>query len=411
MKKSNSYTDIGSAVEIIRNGGMIIMADDRNRENEGDIVQAAEFVTKESINFMASFAKGLICVPVTKPDADRMSLSMMVENNDSMHTTAFTVSVDAKVGTTTGISAAERAETIKQLADPAKRGKDFLRPGHIFPLVAAEGGVLKRRGHTEGSLDIVRLAGLRPAAAICEIMKDDGEMARGEDLEEFADKHNLRIVTIEDLVNYIEKLKKQNINSRLIPSVPVSLPTKLGNFKMITFNRAGEKTEPHFALVTDDYTAGKAVTVRIHSECLTGDVLHSLRCDCGEQLEKALGIISREGGVLIYLRQEGRGIGLSDKIKTYDLQEKGADTVEANLMLGYEADLRDYGDAVSILRYLDIDNVKLLTNNPEKVRALENGGITVKRSPLETEVNSHNSKYLSAKKEKMGHELALIHRR
>ena len=420
-EQDNIYLDVNEAVEIIRSGGIIIMTDNEERENEGDLVQAAELATDQSITFMAVHGRGLICLPMEMEDAKRLSLDPMTGKNDSLHTTAFTVSIDAREGTTTGISASDRAVTIRKAADPASRPGDFARPGHIFPLVAAPGGVTERDGHTEGSVELVKLSGLRPAAVICEIMDTDGTMARGEKLEQYAKEHSLRILSIERLKKHVLGSKVKGREADRENFMEVTLPTRYGTFRLLARENSdsgngqaetAEKTLPEdrqrqkvvFALVSGETDPEKETIVRIHSECVTGDILHSLRCDCGEQLEKSMKIIAEKGGILIYMKQEGRGIGFTEKIKAYILQEKGADTVEANIMLGHEADKRNYDCAASFLKKLGIKKIRLLTNNPQKVSLLkEHGFESVEREPLESEANSFNMKYLLTKKEKMGH--------
>jgi len=401
MIKINSYVDAEDAAEIIKNGGMIIMTDNEDRENEGDLVQAAEMVTSESVNFMAAHGKGLICVPVDQSDADRLSLVPMTEENDSFHTTAFTVSVDLKHGIESGISASDRTRTIRKIADPSSVPSDFVRPGHIFPLVARKGGVLARNGHTEGSLDLVKLAGLKPAAVICEIMDSDGTMARGERLDKYAQEHGLKILSITRLADYL-KLKKEN------DFIKVALPTRFGSFDLYVEEGKTDEQAAIFSIVKQPLDINEPVYVRIHSECKTGDILHSLKCDCGEQLEYSMKFIAQHGGVLIYLKQEGRGIGFMEKIKAYRLQENGADTVDANLMLGHEADARDYCQAALILKKMGIKKVRLLTNNPLKLDALrDNGFDEVARIPVEIKSNIYNFEYIKTKKEKMGHLLSI----
>lgn len=400
------FSTIEEALGDIAQGKMIVVVDDEDRENEGDLVIAAEKVTPEAINFMAAYARGLVCVPLTEDQARRLGLCLMVDENTDRHCTAFTVSVDAAEGTTTGISAAERALTAKLLSDPTSSSKDFRRPGHIFPLIARNGGVLKRAGHTEAAVDFARLAGLRPAGVICEVMNEDGTMARLNDLAVFAKRHGLKIVSIADLIRYRHR------RDRLVERVStVQLPTEYGNFVAHAYrfilDEAGDHL--HIVLVKGDITGEAPVLVRVHSECLTGDVFGSLRCDCGPQLHRAMKMIEAEGrGVLIYMRQEGRGIGLLPKLKAYELQEKGLDTVEANVALGFAPDLRDYGVGAQIMADLGLRHVRLLTNNPRKVIGLEGYGIDiVDRVPIEIEANPYNERYLDTKREKLGHMIHL----
>ncbi|HBW36563.1 bifunctional 3,4-dihydroxy-2-butanone-4-phosphate synthase/GTP cyclohydrolase II [Desulfosporosinus sp. BICA1-9] len=397
------FNTVEEALEDIRQGKMIVMVDDEDRENEGDLVMAAEMATPEAINFMATYGRGLICVPMTGDRIRALQLEPMVTNNTDPHETAFTVSVDA-VTSTTGISAFERAATVKILADPESEPSKLHRPGHIFPLKAREGGVLIRAGHTEGSVDLARLAGLQPAGLICEIMNEDGTMARVPDLFLFVAKHNLKLITLKDLISYRRQSEK------LIERVEsIHLPTEFGDFNAVGYLSIIDQKE-HLAIVKGTVDDGAPVLVRVHSECLTGDVFHSRRCDCGDQLSRALEDIEREGrGVLLYMRQEGRGIGLLNKLKAYKLQEQGKDTVEANLALGFQEDLRDYGVGAQILADLGISKVRLMTNNPRKIVGLEGYGLNVvQRVPLETVCKPENSKYLCTKKQKMGHYLTSV---
>lgn len=392
------FNTIEEALEALRAGEMIVVVDDEDRENEGDLLMAAEKATPQAINFMATQGKGLICAPLTQTDLGRMEIGTMVPRNTDPHQTAFTVSVDA-AETTTGISAGERALTLNRLADPTSNVHSFRRPGHIFPLAAREGGVLVRPGHTEAAVDLTRLAGMTPAGVICEILKEDGSMARLPDLVPFAHTHGLKLITIADLIAY--RLQHDPIVQR---ATETALPTIHGNFRMVGYeNRV--TGEHHVALVYGELNGEEPVLVRVHSECLTGDVFGSLRCDCGEQLHRAMDRIAREGsGVLVYLRQEGRGIGLINKIKAYALQDSGMDTVEANLALGFEADKRDYGVGAAILRDLGVRSLKIMTNNPKKITGLEGFGLAVaERVPLEPTIHDANRRYLNTKADKLGH--------
>ncbi len=391
---------IEKALEEIKQGRMVIVVDDEDRENEGDLCMAAELVTPGAVNFMAKYGRGLICLTLTEEKAEGLGLRPMVSENTAQFRTAFTVSIDAKNGITTGISAADRATTIRDAVKDGAVPEDLVRPGHIFPLRARKGGVLVRTGQTEGSVDLARLAGLKPAGIICEIMKDDGEMARLADLELFARVHDLMIVTIADIIEY--RLKKDRLVHR---EAEVMLPTKYGGeFKAIAYTNDVDFHE-HLALVKGDINPDEPVLVRVHSECLTGDVFGSERCDCGEQLRGAMKMIDQEGsGVVLYMHQEGRGIGLTNKFKAYELQDKGLDTVEANERLGFKADLRDYGIGAQILLDLGIRKMRIMTNNPKKIKGLEGYGLeVVERIPIETRPHSRNLRYLRVKKEKMGH--------
>ena len=397
-----SYTlnTIEEVIEDLKAGKPVIIVDDESRENEGDLVIAAEFATRETINFIIKEARGLLCTPMLEGDLLRLGISQMVEKNTDNHETAFTVSVD-HVDTTTGISPEERAVTMQKLIDPNSKSEDFRRPGHVFPLRYKEGGVLVRQGHTEASIDLCKLAGLYPAAAICEITNDEGYMSRMDDLLAFSKKHNLKIASVEALVEYRKR------HDRLVSiAAETKLPTKFGDFRIIVFKNEVDHKE-HLMIVKGDVRGKSDVLMRIHSECLTGDVFGSHRCDCGEQLENALRSIEEQGeGIVIYMRQEGRGIGLTNKIKAYTLQDQGYDTVEANVKLGFPPDMREYSLAAQMLRELDVKSVKLLTNNPEKKEDLERWGITVsKRVPIVIKANSINAKYLNTKKEKMRHML------
>ncbi|HFQ81310.1 MAG TPA: bifunctional 3,4-dihydroxy-2-butanone-4-phosphate synthase/GTP cyclohydrolase II [Desulfobacterales bacterium] len=395
---------IEEAIDDIRAGKMVILVDDEDRENEGDLYMAAQMVTPDAINFMATHGRGLICMTMTPEQLDRLQLPMMVQKNESPFETAFTVSIEARTGVTTGISAADRARTIQVAARLDVRPDDIVSPGHVFPLRARKGGVLVRTGQTEGSVDLSRLAGLRPSGVICEIMKEDGTMARMPDLKKFAKQHGLKIVTIADLIAY--RMKMDTLVHR---AAEADLPTKYGGmFRIIVYTNDVDDFE-HVALVKGNITPDKEVLVRVHSECMTGDIFGSLRCDCGSQLHVAMQIVEQEGrGVILYMHQEGRGIGLVNKLKAYHLQDKGLDTVEANAKLGFKADLRDYGIGAQILRDLGVGKMRLLTNNPKKIVGLDGYGLTVVgRAPIEMEPCPENIKYLQTKRDKMGHLLDL----
>jgi len=391
---------IKDAIDDIRKGKTVILVDDEDRENEGDLCFAAEHVTPEKINFMAKYGRGLICLSLTDERLRQLDLPMMVQRNTSRFETAFTISIDAKQGISTGISAYDRSRTIQICADDNARPDDLVRPGHIFPLRAKPGGVLVRTGQTEGSVDLARLAGLKPAAVICEIMNDDGSMSRMPDLEVLAAEHDLKIVAVQDIIAY--RLKKESLVENIAEAV---IPTPFGGeFRAIVFRSKVEGTE-HLAMVKGEFDVDDEVLVRVHSECLTGDVFHSLRCDCGDQLVRSLEMIGEEGkGALIYMHQEGRGIGLANKLKAYALQEKGKDTVEANEALGLKPDLRDYGIGAQILSHLGIRKLRLMTNNPKKIIGLEGYGLEiVGRVSIVIEANQKNRTYLKTKQEKMGH--------
>jgi 3,4-dihydroxy 2-butanone 4-phosphate synthase / GTP cyclohydrolase II len=380
---------------------MVVVVDDEDRENEGDLVMAAEWVTPDAINFMATHARGWICLALTPERCDELGLELMTAKNETPHETPFTVTIEAREGVTTGISAADRAHTIRTAVDPGKGPESIVKGGHVNPLKAKPGGVLERTGHTEASVDLARLAGCAPAGVICEIMNEDGSMARVGDLEAYCHKHRLRMITIADLIAYRRR------NDKLIERVvQTALPTGFGDFDVVGY-RSLVDDKHHVALVKGDVSGRTDVLVRVHSECLTGDVFHSLRCDCGQQLESALAMIEQEGcGVLLYLAQEGRGIGLLNKLRAYKLQEEGFDTVDANLQLGLPADLRDYGIGAQILVDLGLSTIRILTNNPKKIRGLEGYGLRVTAQiPIEHEANPHNENYLRAKAERMGHTL------
>ncbi|HQE72213.1 MAG TPA: bifunctional 3,4-dihydroxy-2-butanone-4-phosphate synthase/GTP cyclohydrolase II [Methanothrix soehngenii] len=392
------FCTVEEAIADIRAGRFIIILDDENRENEGDLMMAAENVTPEAINFMARFGRGLICMPMTAERLRELDIPLMTSQNTESMGTAFTVSVDARINTTTGISAFDRATTVHALIDPVTRRSDIVTPGHLFPLQAKEGGVLRRTGHTEACVDLARLAGLQPAGVIVEIMNDDGTMARLPQLERFAQEHGLKMLTIESLIRY--RMQYEKLVCRISE---VNMPTEYGHFTAIGYESVLDG-QCHIALVAGDPTCPDAL-VRVHSECLTGDVFSSKRCDCGEQLRRALQLISKNGnGVLLYMRQEGRGIGLANKLRAYALQDGGSDTVEANHRLGYPADLRDYGIGAQILVDLGIKQIRLLTNNPRKVIGLEGYGLEIaERVPLEVEPNNVNRRYLETKRDKMQH--------
>ena len=392
---------IPEAIEDIKSGKLVIIIDDESRENEGDLAMAAEKVTPEAINFMAKYARGLICLPIIEQRLAELRIPLMVQENTSRHSTAFTVSVEAKYEVTTGISAFDRAQTIKTVLDPNTKPDDLVRPGHVFPIRAREGGVLVRAGHTEAIVDLARLAGLYPAGVICEIMNEDGTMARLPELELIASAHGLKLMTIADLITYRRRHEK------LVQKVTEArLPTKYGEFIAVAY-RSTVDIEEHVALVKGDISGPEPVLVRVHSECLTGDVFGSLRCDCGDQIAMALQSVANEGrGVFLYMRQEGRGIGFHNKLRAYALQDQGMDTVEANEALGFAPDLRDYGVGAQILADLGLHNIRLLTNNPKKVVGLESYGLRIVETvPLVVPPNPYNFNYLRTKRKKMGHNL------
>ena len=402
--KTLKFDEIEKAIAQFRRGGLAVVVDDEDRENEGDLVMAASKVTAQAVNFMAKHARGLICVSLPDQRCRELDLPPQTSGNTALHGTAFTVSVDARRGTTTGISAHDRAITIKALIDPKTRPQDLARPGHVFPLRTAEGGVLRRAGHTEAASDLARLAGLYPSGVLCEIMSEDGSMARGRELYDFARRHGLPIVTVKDLIAYRRRKEKL---VRLV--LKTKLPTRYGNFKLLVYEDQVENYH-HLAMIKGQVRGAKNVLVRVHSQCLTGDILGSLRCDCGQQLAKALRMIDRTGrGVFLYMRQEGRGIGLYNKLRAYRLQDQGLDTIEANLALGFRADERDYGIGAQILKDLGLTTIRLITNNPDKIAGLEGHGLRiVERIAIPVRCHPANEKYLRTKREKMGHLLPII---
>ena len=398
---AGSFSTIEEAIDEIRRGRMVVVCDDETRENEGDLTIAAQFATPEAINFMAKEGRGLICLTLTGERCDELGLDLMAAKNEAPLQTAFTVSIEAAEGVSTGISAHDRARTVQVAIDPHSRPENLRQPGHIFPLKAKEGGVLERTGHTEASIDLARLAGLIPAGVICEIMNEDGTMARVPDLAPYCERHGLKMITVADLIAY--RRRTERLVERVVAT---KLPTAYGEFTAVGY-RALLDDKHHVAMVKGNVAGAEDVLVRVHSECLTGDVFHSLRCDCGEQLEAALAMIEKEGsGVLLYLSQEGRGIGLLNKLRAYKLQEEGLDTVDANLKLGLPADLRDYGIGAQILVDLGLSSIRILTNNPKKIHGLEGYGLSVSEQvPIQSVPNSHNEEYLNAKRDSMGHVL------
>ena len=395
------FDTIEDAIKDIADGKMVILVDDEDRENEGDLCMAATKVSAADVNFMAKHGRGLICLTLVPERVEYLNLPMMADVNTSSFGTAFTVSIEAKKGVTTGISAHDRAITIKTAIDPKTKPEDLARPGHVFPLKAKPGGVLQRAGQTEGSVDLARLAGLYPAGVICEVMSDDGTMARVPELIQFSKKHGIKLVTVKDLINY--RMRTERFVTK---AANVSLPTEYGDFRAIAYNNMVDQNT-HLALVKGDIKPGDKVLVRVHSECLTGDVFGSRRCDCGWQLHAAMKMIEKEGkGIILYMRQEGRGIGLASKLQAYELQERGLDTVEANLKLGFKADLRDYGIGAQILVDLGVRDMRLITNNPKKIIGLEGYGLRmVERVPIQMKPHEKNVLYLQTKKKKLGHML------
>jgi len=400
----STLNTIEEALIDIRDGKFVIVVDDEDRENEGDFVCAAEKITPDMVNFMITYGRGVVCAPLTEDRCDELELEMQVDKNTSIHSTPFTVSVDMLEGCTTGVSAADRAATFKALADPLSKPETFGRPGHIFPLRAKNKGVLRRAGHTEAAVDLARLAGLQPAGALIEIMNEDGTMARLPDLLEIADKFDIKIITIKDLIAY--RLKTESLVEM---GEKVKMPTKYGQFKLIPFRQISNGME-HVALIKGEWEKDEPILVRVHSSCITGDIFGSMRCECGDQLHKAMQLIEREGkGVIVYMNQEGRGIGLMNKIRAYKLQEEGMDTVDANLHLGFNADERDYGVGAQILREIGVTKIRLMSNNPVKRIGLEAYGLSIiENVPIEIEPNKFNEFYMQTKKVRMGHDLKYV---
>jgi 3,4-dihydroxy 2-butanone 4-phosphate synthase/GTP cyclohydrolase II len=405
VDKESRFASVTEAIEDIRRGKFVVVVDAADRENEGDLTIAAQFATPEAVNFMAREGRGLICLCLTEERCDELGLRMMTDRNETPYGTAFTVSIEAREGITTGISAHDRSRTIQVAIDPSKGARDLVQPGHIFPLRARPGGVLQRTGQTEAAVDLARLAGLIPAGVVCEVMKDDGTMARVADLIPYCERHGIKLVTVADLIEY--RRRHEKLVERMIA---VRMPTAHGEFTAIAF-RETLTGKQHLALVRGEVDGKLDVLVRVHSECLTGDVFHSMRCDCGEQLELALArIAAEERGVLLYMAQEGRGIGLLNKLKAYELQENGLDTVEANLELGFPADAREYGIGAQILSDLGLSTIRVLTNNPRKIAGIEGFGLdVVEQVPIEVPANAENARYLDTKREKLGHRIRLHH--